>query len=166
VNIECSCCQKSVDETNSVRLLHKQDVTICFDCLNWLNQQRDRHERAHSGGWVVTRYEPVFVVSDMARAADHYSKLGFEFTQVVDGYAFAEHGGLNLHIELTEENGPRPGGGVLYIHCGDADEVAAEWRKAGLAVTAPENKPWGKYEGEHVDPDGNLIRFGSPPRRD
>jgi hypothetical protein len=29
-----------------------------------------------------------------------------------------------------------------------------------------ENKPWGKYEGSHVDPDGNIIRFGSPTRKD
>jgi catechol 2,3-dioxygenase-like lactoylglutathione lyase family enzyme len=112
----------------------------------------------------VTGYEPVFVVADMARAADHYRKLGFEVTYFNDVYAFAEHGALNLHLERTEENGLRPGGGVLYVHCDDAAEVSAEWRKAGLEITDPENKPWGKYEGSHVDPDGNIIRFGSPKR--
>jgi predicted enzyme related to lactoylglutathione lyase len=162
--VQCTCCEKSVDHSESVQLLHASDVTICFDCLNWLNSQRDRHVRTHSGGWVVTFYEPVFVVADMTRAADHYQKLGFGVTYHDDGYAFAEHGRLNLHLERTEENGPRAGGGVLYIHCDDADDVVAEWRKAGLEVTDPENKPWGKYEGEHVDPDGNIIRFGSPSR--
>ncbi len=164
MKVECSCCEKRVDETSSVQLLHRSDVKICIDCLNWLNTQRDRHVRAHSGGWVVTAYDPVLVVSDMPRAVEHYTKLGFEVTNFDEGYAFAERGKLNLHLELTEDHGPRAGGGVLYIHCDDAEEVAAEWHKAGLRVTAPENKPWGKYEGEHVDPDGNIIRFGSPAR--
>jgi catechol 2,3-dioxygenase-like lactoylglutathione lyase family enzyme len=160
----CACCEKPVRETDSVRLLHNSDVAICFDCLDWLNTQRDRHVRAHGGGWVVAGSEPVFVVADMPRAADHYRKLGFEITYHDDSYAFAEHGSLNLHLELSVDDEPRPGGGVLYVHCDDADDVVAEWRKAGLVLTGPENKPWGKYEGEHVDPDGNIIRFGSPRR--
>jgi uncharacterized glyoxalase superfamily protein PhnB len=52
--------------------------------------------------------------------------------------------------------------GVLYIHVDDADQLAENWRKAGMDVTAPENEDYGKREGQHVDPDGNLIRFGSP----
>jgi len=162
MTVSCACCGKSVEETNSVRLLHNADTKICFDCLGWLENQRDRHVGAHSGGWVVTASEPVFVVSDMERAADHYRKLGFEVTFFDDNYAFAEHGSLNLHLDRSEEYGPRPGGGVLYIHCGDADEVALEWRKAGLDVDGPADKPWGKCEGSHIDPDGNIIRFGSP----
>lgn len=161
---QCACCEKSVPEADTVRLLHKTDVTICSNCLTWLNSQRERHDRAHAGGWVVTAHEPVFVVADMAKGADHYRKLGFEVTFHDETYAFAEHGALNLHLELSEAGGPRPGGGVLYIHCLDADTVVEEWRRAGLEVTDPENKPWGKYEGEHVDPYGNIIRFGSPRR--
>jgi hypothetical protein len=79
-----------------------------FDCLNWLNSRRDRHVHAARGGWVVSGYEPVFVVADMPAAADHY--------------------------------------------------------KSSDSTSAPENKPRGKYEGSHVDPDGNIIRFGSPHR--
>lgn len=163
MTVVCTCCEKVVDETGTVRL-HKSDVKICSDCLNWLNTQRDRHLRAHGGGWVVTAHDPVFVVGDMARAADHYGRLGFEVTYHDDTYAFAEHGALNLHLELSSAGGPRPGGGVLYVHCADADDVVGEWRKAGIEVGDPENMPWGKYEAEHVDPDGNIIRFGSPRR--
>ena len=164
MTVECACCGRSLDETSSVRLHRRSDVKICFDCLNGLNMQRDRHMSAHSGGWFVTGHEPVFVVSDMPRAIDHYTKLGFEVSPYDEGYAFAEHGRLNLHLERFDGSTGPPGGGVLYIHCDDADAVAAEWRKAGLDVEAPENKPWGKNEGSHVDPDGNVIRFGSPRR--
>jgi uncharacterized glyoxalase superfamily protein PhnB len=42
--------------------------------------------------------------------------------------------------------------------------LASDWRKAGMEVVDPENQDYGKREGQHVDPDGNLIRFGGPPR--
>jgi len=29
-------------------------------------------------------------------------------------------------------------------------------------VNLPEDTEWGQHEGAHVDPDGNVIRFGSP----
>jgi hypothetical protein len=37
-----------------------------------------------------------------------------------------------------------------------------EWRRAGVDVTGPRDYEYGKREGSHVDPDGNVIRFGSP----
>ena len=42
----------------------------------------------------------------------------------------------------------------------DADAVAAAW--AGPGTTDADRQPWGVREGSHVDPDGNLLRFGSP----
>jgi uncharacterized glyoxalase superfamily protein PhnB len=53
---------------------------------------------------------------------------------------------------------------VLYLHVDDADQLAAEWRKAGVPVTGPQDYDYGKREGSHLDPDGNKIRFGSPLR--
>jgi hypothetical protein len=34
-----------------------------------------------------------------------------------------------------------------------------------LEVTGPDDLDYGKREGSHTDPDGNLIRFGSPLAR-
>ena len=79
-----------MDETNSVQLLHAADVKICFDCLGWLNAQRDRRVQAHSGGWVCLFHDHIFVVSDMARASEHYRRLGFEVEAYDEGYAFAQ----------------------------------------------------------------------------
>ena len=46
----------------------------------------------------------------------------------------------------------------------DADALYEEWTKPGVGgLTRPvEPMPYGLREGSHVDPDGNLIRFGSP----
>ena len=35
---------------------------------------------------------------------------------------------------------------------------------AGIAVQVPQDQDYGKREGFVRDPDGNLIRFGSPIR--
>ena len=43
----------------------------------------------------------------------------------------------------------------------DADALAARWAGTGR-TTAPVNTGYGLREGAHVDPDGNLLRFGSP----
>ena len=77
---------------------------------------------------------------------------------------------LHRDRDLTTTHAPEgdevAGAGVLYIGCPDthADQVADDWRKAGLEVTGPKDEDYGKREGSHTDPDGNLIRFGSPIR--
>jgi hypothetical protein len=44
----------------------------------------------------------------------------------------------------------------------DADALAEEWRGAGVDLVEPQDCAYSKREGSHVDPNGNLIRFGSP----
>ena len=56
----------------------------------------------------------------------------------------------------------RPSQATAYLFVDDADGLAAEWREAGADVRSPEDTPWGKREGVTIDPDGNIIRFGSP----
>jgi predicted enzyme related to lactoylglutathione lyase len=107
----------------------------------------------------VIAVESILAVADMPRAVDHYTRLGFEISYYDEGYAFAQRQGVNLHLDRTDS--PPPGGGILYLHVDDADELAATWRAAGADVTEPEDCPWGKREGVHRDPDGNTIRFGS-----
>jgi len=156
----CSCCGKT---EQTVQLHAHREIQICYDCLNWLNAKRTEQMHGH-GGWQVGGFEPIFVVNDVARSSDHYAKMGFDISVHDDTYAFA-HRERDLTIHLTNgEVGDVPGGGSLYIHCSDADELADEWRKAGLEVEGPKDEEYGKREGSHTDPDGNLIRFGSPLR--
>ena len=119
---------------------------------------------AHNGGWKAGGFEPIFAVKDVSRSTDHYARMGFEISFHDGNYAFA-HRDRNLTIHLTRgDDGDIAGGGSLYIHCENADDMADEWRKAGLEVIGPQDESYGKREGSHTDPDGNLIRFGSPLR--
>jgi catechol 2,3-dioxygenase-like lactoylglutathione lyase family enzyme len=105
--------------------------------------------------------EPIFNVADVPRAVAHYERLGFTTSHYDEGYAFARRDRLTIHLAGVSE-GQATGGGSLYMHVDDADTLADDWRRAGVDVTAPRDYDWGKREGSHVDPDGNLIRFGSP----
>jgi predicted enzyme related to lactoylglutathione lyase len=102
------------------------------------------------------RASPVLPVTDLDRALAHYAALGFTTSRLDETYGFATWAGLELHLTVD----PDSVGAEVYLHVPDADEVAESW--AGPGTTAPTPKSWGVREGSHVDPDGNLLRFGSP----
>jgi uncharacterized glyoxalase superfamily protein PhnB len=139
-------------------------MPICHDCLAGLNRQRDGQTQFVTETWLATGYEPIFKVSDLTRSVTWFEKAGFEVSRHDDTYAFAHRNrDLTIHLaQVAESEGP--GHSALYLHCQDADRVAAEWRKAGLEVDGPRDEDYGKREGSVTDPDGNVIRFGSPTR--
>lgn len=161
--VECACCSMSVDWW--VRLRSHPDLPICHNCLDGLNGQRNGQLQLISGAWLVTGCEPVFKVTDVSCSVAWFSRAGFDVSFHDDTYAFAHRDrDLTIHIAQTTED-EAAGHGVLYIHCQDADRVAEEWRQAGIDVVGPRDEDYGKREGLVSDPDGNVIRFGSPLRR-
>jgi hypothetical protein len=140
------------------------DLPICHNCLAGLNTQRDGQLQLMTGKWMVTGFEPIFKVADVARSTAWFECAGFEVSFHDDSYAFA-HRDRDLTIHLAQAVGDEPlGHGILYIHCQEADRVADEWRHAGIEVNGPRDEDYGKREGSVTDPDGNVIRFGSPIR--
>ena len=100
----------------------------------------------------------------MTRSVAWFERAGFEVSFHDDTYAFAHRDrDLTIHLAQAGED-ELPGHGALYIHCQDADRVAEEWRQAGIEVDGPRDEDYGKREGSITDPDGNVIRFGSPIR--
>ncbi|HMH90069.1 MAG TPA: MarR family transcriptional regulator [Streptosporangiaceae bacterium] len=110
-------------------------------------------------------FSPIFPVRDVAAALAHYSALGFTTHAYTGGgeYGFANRDGTGLH--LAADAGHDPGrGSAAYLYVRDADALHAQWSRPGIGGhTHPVGPtPYGLREGSHVDPDGNLIRFGSP----
>jgi uncharacterized glyoxalase superfamily protein PhnB len=160
--VVCTCCGNSVDWW--VRLRSHQDQPICHDCLGGLNAQRDGQLQLMSGTWLVTGCEPIFTVTDITRSVAWYRQAGFAMSSHDETYAFA-HRDKDVTIHLARADGGEPAGhGALYLHCQDADRVAEEWTLAGIQVDGPRDEDYGKREGSVRDPDGNMIRFGSPLR--
>jgi DNA-binding MarR family transcriptional regulator/uncharacterized glyoxalase superfamily protein PhnB len=120
----------------------------------------------------LLRFSPIFPVRDLAAALAHYGALGFTTLAYESGndYGFANRDSVSLHLvadhdhddhEHDHQHG-QPASAYLYVR--DADALYEQWSKPGIAGrTHPVTPtPYGMREGSHVDPDGNLIRFGSP----
>jgi DNA-binding MarR family transcriptional regulator len=110
-------------------------------------------------------FSPIFEVRDLGAALAHYASLGFRTFAYEGGddYGFANRDGTGLHLAArARDDAPHPGAAYLFVR--DADELYAEWTRPGIGGhTHPVGPTAYKLrEGSHVDPDGNLIRFGSP----
>ena len=105
---------------------------------------------------------PIFAVSDVTAALEFYERLGFVTRRYRGGteYGFASRAEVELHLGLARPG--LAGTSSAYLFVDDADALAAQWSLAGAEVHPPQDTEWGKHEGALVDPDGNVIRFGSP----
>jgi catechol 2,3-dioxygenase-like lactoylglutathione lyase family enzyme len=109
----------------------------------------------------AVQVSPIFPVTDLARALEHYAALGCLVSSHDATYGFAARAGVELHLVVVADHDPARTASAAYLHVPDADALAQEWRHVEV-TGAPEDKPWGLREGWHRDPDGNLLRFGSP----
>jgi catechol 2,3-dioxygenase-like lactoylglutathione lyase family enzyme len=113
----------------------------------------------------LTRIAPVFAVSDLSASLAYYQRLGFATREYEGGgYGFATRNGIELHLGTVPDGDAQATPSTAYIWVDDADELAAAWLSAGANVRLPEDTDWGQHEGVVIDPDGNIIRFGSPMR--
>lgn len=107
------------------------------------------------------RIAPIFPVRDLDAALAFYQRMGFSVRPYSGGgYGFATRDGIELHLGVVPHDEYRCGSAYLFVD--DADAMAAAWRAAGVEVHTPQDTEWGQHEGAVVDPDGNVIRFGSP----
>jgi catechol 2,3-dioxygenase-like lactoylglutathione lyase family enzyme len=109
---------------------------------------------------------PIFSVKQFAAAQRYYrDKLGFkvdwEYGEPTD-FGAVSRGGTQLFVC----QGCRPpGNGQLWVATKDVDVLYKELVKRGAIINeAPTDKPWGVREMCIGDPDGNMLRIGSPTR--
>ena len=111
----------------------------------------------------VKRIAPIFPVRDLGVSLAHYGRLGFATREYeVGGYGFLTLDGVEIHLGVVGGADAQTKTAAAYLWVEDADELAAAWRATGADVRGPEDTEWGQHEGAHIDPDGNVIRFGSP----
>jgi catechol 2,3-dioxygenase-like lactoylglutathione lyase family enzyme len=117
---------------------------------------------------VSARVAPIFPVSDLAAALAYYRGLGFGARRWHGGgYGFVTFDGAEIHLgaelDLNSRTDRRS---TAYLFVEDADALARAWLAAGGDVRLPQDTEWGQHEGVLIDPDGNIIRFGSPMHAD
>ena len=109
---------------------------------------------------------PVLPVGDIVRAVDLYRGLGFTVERYTgaDPYAFARRDDVHLHLAQAASIDALSSMVSVYLYVDDAAALHAEWSAVKLPGHLHRAKPtaYGLLEGAYVDPDGNLLRFGSP----
>jgi predicted enzyme related to lactoylglutathione lyase len=117
---------------------------------------------------------PGIPTTDMARTIEHYQRLGFTFSAPGSagppagaGFAIGERDGVALHFVLKPDHDPSRTATWVYISVEDADELSAELDASGAGQgRTPHDTDYKMRELAHIDPDGNLLLFGSPLRED
>jgi predicted lactoylglutathione lyase len=109
----------------------------------------------------LERMAPIFAVRDLDASMAHYRRMGFA-TRAYEGggYGFLTRDDVEIHLGVMAPTESAKSSAYLFV--ADADQLAEEWRAAGVHVHEPEDTEWRMHEGAVVDPDGNVIRFGSP----
>jgi catechol 2,3-dioxygenase-like lactoylglutathione lyase family enzyme len=117
---------------------------------------------------VSARIAAIFPVSDLDAALAYYRGLGFRTRRYQGGgYGFVTFDGAEIHLGVVPDLGTRPDRrSTAYLFVEDADALARTWLAGGGDVRLPEDTEWGQHEGVLIDPDGNVIRFGSPMNAD
>lgn len=109
---------------------------------------------------------PVLITTDVPAALERYRALGFMVSAHADGleYGFLRRGEAWLHVSYAPDVDPSLNAVSAYLYCDDADALHAEWTSSGVEGrhVAPMDTDYGLREGAYVDPDGNLLRYGSP----
>jgi hypothetical protein len=112
---------------------------------------------------VVKQVAPIFPVCDLGISFNHYRRLGFTVREYQGGgYGYANRDGVVIHLGVVPDSASRSAKHSAYLWVDDSDALAHEWLAAGADVHMPEDTEWGQHEGAVVDPDGNILRFGSP----
>src|SRR5690242_8516520 len=108
---------------------------------------------------------PIFRVTNLRASIEHYvNVLGFNLDWEGAG-TFASVSRDRCHLFLCEGDQGHLGTWT-WIGVHDTDALAAEYRRSGAKLRhPPTNYPWA-YEMQIEDPDGNVLRFGSDPKKD
>jgi catechol 2,3-dioxygenase-like lactoylglutathione lyase family enzyme len=118
----------------------------------------------------ATAIAPVFVAVDLEAALARYRALGFATSDYRDApdsppiYGYVCFGPGQFHIARIDDLNPKTTTSACYLYVEDADAVYAAWSAAGVEgrLHPPQDTAYGLRELAYVDPDGNLIRVGSP----
>ncbi|MGA2208504.1 MAG: ankyrin repeat domain-containing protein [Acidimicrobiales bacterium] len=112
---------------------------------------------------------PGMPVTEMARAVEHYRRLGFSIwpadaeTEPGVEFAIATRDGIELHFAVKRDHDPARTATWVFIGVEDADALKAEFDAAGVGQDRPvRDTDYKMRQFAHIDPDGNLLLFGSP----
>ena len=122
----------------------------------------------------VTSFAPQFLVDDLERSIEYYTKLGFTFGEPWDGfYAIGYLDGLELHLKEAPKNLDERRHRRANEHLDAAagvdgiEDYFSQCVANGVTILKPLTRTaWGTKDFYVEDPDGYIICFGGRPTAD
>src|SRR5271166_6807893 len=107
---------------------------------------------------------PVLRVRDVKASEEYYvHKLGFKHDFGMGGFVSLSRGKCCLFLCEGDQG---HAGSWVWIDGVDVEKVYDEFRASGAKIRhRPTNYPWA-LEMQVEDPDGNVLRIGSDPKKD
>ncbi len=107
---------------------------------------------------------PVLRVADVAASTDYYVRvLGFKTNWVFPYFASVTRGRCCLFLSQGDQGHP---GAWVWIDGVNVEAVHEEFKASGAKIrNPPTNYSWA-LEMQVEDPDGNILRIGSDPKKD
>jgi hypothetical protein len=126
--------------------------------------EQSRPVEASRAHWLSVA--PGMPTTDMERTLRHYARMGFA-TRIYedDGFAILTRDGVELHFSLRTDHDPKRTAACVYVRVDDVDALHRELVAAGVPLRrVPYDTDHRMRELPHIDPDNNMIIFGSPMR--
>ena len=125
----------------------------------------EQTSRAQVEGQVI----PTLPARDIEQTVAYYEALGFDLVAKYPGeqtYAIVRRDDAELHFYEFPVD-PKENLAGCYLRIGDADALHAEWMAAGIEILQPLTETdYGLREFAISDPNGNLLKVGSPIEQD
>lgn len=125
---------------------------------------------------MADRAVPILPSRDLHETLEFYGRLGFEDLGAPPeqwGYVILGRGGIELHFYRDADVDPLTTASGCYVFVDDAQALYEQWaplvtadRATGSRVVAPVATDYRMHEFAVVDRSGNLLRVGSPDRRE
>jgi hypothetical protein len=109
-------------------------------------------------------FTPKLPMRNKRLTVDYYKLLGFTVLADYGDYLLMEAEGSELHFFAHPLLDPDQNYGQVYIKTSEVEALYRSFQAAGIAIhpNAPlERKPWGMLEFSLLDPDKNLLTFGT-----
>jgi catechol 2,3-dioxygenase-like lactoylglutathione lyase family enzyme len=108
--------------------------------------------------------KPVLRVRDVSISADYYVRaLGFKIDFQLPGFASVSRGRCGLFLCEGDQGNP---GSWVWIDGKDVEALFEEYKASGAKIRHPPTNYQWALEMQVEDPDGNVLRLGSDPKKD
>ena len=105
---------------------------------------------------------PIMPTTDIARTKAHYERLGFAVHIYDAEFVMTKRDDIELFFSLSPDHDPKKTASCIYVRVNDADALHAEWKAVGIpGLRDPRDTDYKMREFAYIDPDNNLILFGS-----